>query len=143
MLSSNNNSSLENNWKLIVAHIKLTRRLLAALQPLSITLELMGLLPLQNILFNLNQHFEAFSWSCHFVRIGTVVLILHDCADPLLELAKLLKYAGRQQKAEIVFGCFTLVWTFTRCSSLSSDFCLNVNNALNHMVSIYHELCYV
>ena len=85
----------------------------------------MGLLPLQNILFNLNQHFEAFSWSCHFVRIGTVVLILHDCADPLLELAKLLKYAGRQQKAEIVFGCFTLVWTFTRCSSLSSDFCLN------------------
>jgi len=57
----------------------------------------------------------AFSWSCHFIRIGTVVLILHDCADPLLELAKLLKYAGRQQKAEIVFGCFTLVWTFTRC----------------------------
>ena len=48
-----------------------------------------------------------------------MVLILHDCADPLLELAKLLKYAGRQQKAEIVFGCFTLVWTFTRCNSLS------------------------
>ena len=78
----------------------------------------MGLLPLQNILFNLNQHFEAFSWSCHFVRIGTVVLLLHDCADPLLELSKLLKYARRQQMANIVFGCFFLVWTFTRLYKL-------------------------
>ena len=69
-----------------------------------------------------------------------MVLILHDCADPLLELAKLLKYAGRQQKAEIVFGCFTLVWTFTRCSSLSSDFCLN---DLVHITSSAMSRCYL
>ena len=55
-----------------------------------------------------------FSWSCHFIRIGTLVLILHDCADPLLELAKLCKYVKRNQLAEIIFGCFTLTWVFTR-----------------------------
>jgi len=57
----------------------------------------------------------VFSWSCHFIRIGTLVLIIFDCSDPLLELAKLCKYVKRDQLAEIVFGVFTLTWVFTRC----------------------------
>ena len=56
----------------------------------------------------------AFSWSCHFIRIGTLVLILHDCADPWLELAKLCKYVKKNQMAEIVFGTFTVIWVVTR-----------------------------
>merc|ERR1711973_1066341 len=56
----------------------------------------------------------VFSWSCHFIRIGTLVLIIFDCSDPLLELAKLCKYVKRDQLAEIVFGVFTLTWVFTR-----------------------------
>ena len=56
----------------------------------------------------------GFSWSCHFIRIGTLVLIIHDCSDPLLELAKLVKYVKKQQLAEIIFGCFTVTWVFTR-----------------------------
>ena len=55
-----------------------------------------------------------FSWTTHFVRIGTLVLIIHDCSDPLLELAKLVKYVKKQQLAEIIFGCFTVTWVFTR-----------------------------
>ena len=56
-----------------------------------------------------------FSWSCHFTRIGSLVLIIHDCADPLLELAKLCKYAKMDKVAEVVFGLFTLTWVVMRC----------------------------
>jgi len=56
-----------------------------------------------------------FSWSCHFTRIGSLVLIIHDCSDPLLELAKLCKYAKRDQVAEVVFGVFTVLWCTMRC----------------------------
>ena len=51
---------------------------------------------------------------CFDFRIGTLVLIIFDCSDPLLELAKLCKYVKRDQLAEIVFGVFTLTWVFTR-----------------------------
>jgi len=37
-----------------------------------------------------------FSWTAHFTRIGTLVLIVHDCADHLLELAKLCRYTRYQ-----------------------------------------------
>ena len=33
-----------------------------------------------------------FSWTTHSHRIGTLVLIVHDCADHLLELAKMFRY---------------------------------------------------
>ena len=56
-----------------------------------------------------------FSWSCHFTRIGSLVLIIHDCSDPLLELAKLCKYAKRDKVAEVVFGVFTVLWCTMRC----------------------------
>merc|ERR1712111_243762 len=29
--------------------------------------------------------------------------------------AKLVKYVKKQQLAEIIFGCFTVTWVFTRC----------------------------
>lgn len=28
----------------------------------------------------------AFSWFCNLTRIGTIVLLLHDCADAFLEV---------------------------------------------------------
>ena len=56
----------------------------------------------------------GFSWSCHFIRVGTLVLIIHDCADPFLEFAKLCNYIKKQQVAEVVFGIFTCIWVFTR-----------------------------
>jgi ceramide synthetase len=56
-----------------------------------------------------------FSWTAHFTRIGTLVMILHDCADPLLELAKLFRYAGYRKTCDAVFVLFSLVWVMTRC----------------------------
>ena len=48
-----------------------------------------------------------FSWTAHFTRIGTLVLIVHDCADHLLELAKLCKYTKYQVSTAIPIyaGC--------------------------------------
>lgn len=56
-----------------------------------------------------------FSWTTHFIRIGTLVLIVHDCADPLLELAKLFRYARYKKTCDAVFFVFSVVWVVTRC----------------------------
>lgn len=57
----------------------------------------------------------GFSWTTHFVRIGTLVLIVHDCGDPLLELAKLLRYAKYCRASEAVLVVFTPIWVISRC----------------------------
>ena len=56
----------------------------------------------------------GFSWTTHFVRIGTLVLIVHDCGDPLLELAKLLRYAKYCRASEAVLVVFTPIWVISR-----------------------------
>merc|ERR1719317_586105 len=56
-----------------------------------------------------------FSWTAHFTRIGTLVMILHDCADHLLELAKLFRYASYRKTCDAVFVVFSVVWVITRC----------------------------
>jgi len=56
-----------------------------------------------------------FSWTTHFVRMGTLVMIVHDCGDPLLELAKLLRYAKNTRASEAVLVVFTPVWVISRC----------------------------
>ena len=35
----------------------------------------------------------AFSWTCNLTRMGTLVLLVHDCADVFLEAAKACRYA--------------------------------------------------
>ncbi|ODM90846.1 Ceramide synthase 6, partial [Orchesella cincta] len=60
----------------------------------------------------------GFSWVCNFVRIGTVVLVLHDCVDIFLEVndggAKMSKYANNERLAEKIFAVFILLWIITR-----------------------------
>lgn len=55
-----------------------------------------------------------FSWSGHFTRIGTLVMLLHDMADPLLELAKMFRYANYRRTCDTIFAIFSLVWIVTR-----------------------------
>ena len=55
-----------------------------------------------------------FSWTTHFVRMGTLVMIVHDCSDPLLELAKLLRYANHNKVSEAVLVVFTPIWVISR-----------------------------
>eukprot|EP00092_Neocalanus_flemingeri_P033830 GFUD01036788.1.p1 GENE.GFUD01036788.1~~GFUD01036788.1.p1 ORF type:complete len:363 (-),score=88.20 GFUD01036788.1:37-1125(-) len=61
-----------------------------------------------------------FSWSTHFTRVGTLVLIIHDCADHLLELAKIFRYINYRKCCDVVFGIFALVWVVTRCGVFPS-----------------------
>jgi len=56
-----------------------------------------------------------FSWTAHFTRIGTLVLIVHDCADHLLELAKLCRYVKYRKLCDAIFVLFSLTWIVTRC----------------------------
>jgi len=56
-----------------------------------------------------------FSWTTHFTRIGSLVLLLHDQADHLLELAKMFRYTRYQKCCDVVFVVFSVVWIVTRC----------------------------
>ncbi|XP_063697318.1 ceramide synthase 6 [Culicoides brevitarsis] len=56
----------------------------------------------------------AFSWICNLHRVGSLVLVVHDCADIFLEAAKLTKYAQYQKICDAIFAIFILVWVVTR-----------------------------
>ncbi|KPJ13011.1 LAG1 longevity assurance-like 6 [Papilio machaon] len=56
----------------------------------------------------------SFSWVCNAHRIGTLVLLVHDCADILLDAAKATKYANYQKLCDMLFAVFTLLWIVTR-----------------------------
>ncbi|XP_069678486.1 ceramide synthase 6 isoform X2 [Periplaneta americana] len=56
----------------------------------------------------------AFSWICNLHRIGTLVLVTHDCADIFLESAKMAKYANYQRVCDSLFVIFTVLWIITR-----------------------------
>jgi len=56
----------------------------------------------------------TFSWVCNLHRIGTLVLLIHDCADIFLEAAKMAKYANYQKVCDALFVIFTLLWITTR-----------------------------
>lgn len=56
----------------------------------------------------------GFSWVCNLHRIGTLVLLVHDCADIFLEAAKMAKYSTYQRVCDVLFVIFTLLWITTR-----------------------------
>uniref|UniRef100_A0A915EM32 TLC domain-containing protein n=1 Tax=Ditylenchus dipsaci TaxID=166011 RepID=A0A915EM32_9BILA len=57
----------------------------------------------------------SLSWSTNFVRIGTVVLFLHDISDVAIEFAKLLHYSKcRPLAINIAFAAFLISWFATR-----------------------------
>jgi len=60
----------------------------------------------------------GFSWACNLVRIGTLVLIIHDFADIPLEGAKLMTYVKKQRLADSIFVVFTTCWMVSRIGLL-------------------------
>ncbi|XP_053478401.1 ceramide synthase 2 isoform X2 [Ictalurus furcatus] len=56
----------------------------------------------------------SFSWCANYIRIGTLVLLVHDVADVLLELGKVFNYAGWTCACNTVFVLFTVVFMVTR-----------------------------
>ena len=49
-----------------------------------------------------------------FVRVGSVVLALHDASDVFIETGKMSKYSGAETTASIAFILFVLCFTVTR-----------------------------
>ncbi|XP_026313451.1 ceramide synthase 5-like [Hyposmocoma kahamanoa] len=56
----------------------------------------------------------CFSWVCNLHRIGTLVLLLHDCADIFVESVKATKYSGYQRVCDTLFLALVVVWITTR-----------------------------
>ncbi|XP_034032459.1 ceramide synthase 2 [Thalassophryne amazonica] len=56
----------------------------------------------------------TFSWISNYIRIGTLVMAIHDSADVLLEAGKVLNYAKWDQAANTIFVVFTVVFMVTR-----------------------------
>jgi len=54
------------------------------------------------------------SWTVNLWRVGTLVLLIHDCADIFLEGAKLCKYTNYQKMCDLMFLCFAFTWIVTR-----------------------------
>ncbi|KAG7157366.1 LAG1 longevity assurance 3-like [Homarus americanus] len=56
----------------------------------------------------------VFSWTCNFVRVGTLVFFVHECVDIPLLFAKMLLYAGIQRLTDVIFAVFLISWLITR-----------------------------
>ncbi|XP_030586663.1 ceramide synthase 2 [Archocentrus centrarchus] len=56
----------------------------------------------------------SFSWISNYIRIGTLVMVIHDSSDILLEGAKVLNYAKYHRTANGIFVVFTAVFMVTR-----------------------------
>ena len=56
----------------------------------------------------------SFSWVVNFVRIGTLVLVVHECGDIPMLLAKIFKLCGSQRGMDAFFIIFLVLWMCTR-----------------------------
>ncbi|XP_051979740.1 ceramide synthase 4a [Xyrauchen texanus] len=56
----------------------------------------------------------AFSYCGNYVRVGTLVMLIHDSSDILLESAKMFHYAGWRKTCDILFILFATVFLVTR-----------------------------
>lgn len=55
-----------------------------------------------------------FSWFMNFVRIGTLVLLVHDASDPWLAGAKMSGYCKSEIFKDFCFVVFIIVWVISR-----------------------------
>lgn len=56
----------------------------------------------------------SLSWVCNFHRVGSLVLVIHDCADIFLEGFKVTKYANCSKLCDAMLGIFITSWIVTR-----------------------------
>ncbi|XP_026221549.1 ceramide synthase 3b isoform X2 [Anabas testudineus] len=56
----------------------------------------------------------SFSWISNYIRIGTLVMAVHDFADIPLECAKMFNYAKWHLTANSLFVVFTIIYIVTR-----------------------------
>ncbi|KAM6962820.1 ceramide synthase 2-like [Aplochiton taeniatus] len=56
----------------------------------------------------------GFSYCANYVRVGTLVMLVHDSSDFLLESAKMFNYAGWRKTCDTLFVIFALTFLVTR-----------------------------
>uniref|UniRef100_A0A2P2I2I8 Ceramide synthase 6-like n=1 Tax=Hirondellea gigas TaxID=1518452 RepID=A0A2P2I2I8_9CRUS len=56
----------------------------------------------------------SLSFMVNMVRIGSLILLVHECADIPLLLAKIFGYCRRQKMMDIMFVFFVILWITTR-----------------------------
>uniref|UniRef100_A0A3Q3J283 Ceramide synthase 2b n=1 Tax=Monopterus albus TaxID=43700 RepID=A0A3Q3J283_MONAL len=56
----------------------------------------------------------SFSWCVNYIRAGTLIMLLHDSSDYLLESAKMFNYAGWRNACNYLFIVFAAFFIFTR-----------------------------
>ncbi|XP_046732215.1 ceramide synthase 2 isoform X2 [Silurus meridionalis] len=56
----------------------------------------------------------GFSYCANYIRIGTLVMLVHDSSDFLLESAKMFNYAGWKKTCDLLFVVFAVVFLVTR-----------------------------
>ncbi|XP_041917024.1 ceramide synthase 2 isoform X2 [Alosa sapidissima] len=56
----------------------------------------------------------SFSWCANYIRVGTLVMIVHDTSDVLLESAKCFNYAKWEKTCNSLFVVFAIVFMITR-----------------------------
>ncbi|XP_054858726.1 ceramide synthase 3 isoform X2 [Eublepharis macularius] len=55
-----------------------------------------------------------FSYCANYLRLGTLVMIVHDCADFWLEAAKIFNYARWENTCSVIFVIFSVVFFTSR-----------------------------
>ncbi|MFT7815859.1 ceramide synthase 2 [Arapaima gigas] len=56
----------------------------------------------------------SFSWCVNYIRAGTLIMLLHDASDYLLESAKMFNYAGWKNTCNYIFIVFAAIFIVTR-----------------------------
>ncbi|XP_077937512.1 ceramide synthase 2a isoform X2 [Gasterosteus aculeatus] len=56
----------------------------------------------------------SFSWLVNYIRAGTLIMLVHDASDYLMESAKIFNYAGWKKTCNIIFTVFAAVFIVTR-----------------------------
>ncbi|KAL6469474.1 hypothetical protein MHYP_G00229980 [Metynnis hypsauchen] len=56
----------------------------------------------------------SFSYCGNYIRVGTLVMLVHDSSDFLLESAKMFNYAGWRKTCDGLFVLFAVVFLVTR-----------------------------
>uniref|UniRef100_A0A8C2JEX5 Ceramide synthase 4b n=1 Tax=Cyprinus carpio TaxID=7962 RepID=A0A8C2JEX5_CYPCA len=64
----------------------------------------------------------GFSYCSNYIRIGTLVMLVHDSSDFLLESAKMFNYAGWKKTCDSLFVIFAAVFLVTRLVFLCFTF---------------------
>ncbi|XP_054619542.1 ceramide synthase 2-like isoform X1 [Dunckerocampus dactyliophorus] len=56
----------------------------------------------------------GFSWLVNYIRGGTLIMLVHDAADYLMESAKMFNYAGWKRTCNCIFTVFAVVFIISR-----------------------------